>query len=98
MELNRKGMQAACKCLGQHLCSERKHSQVLALLNTPLYPAQFQFCIPFFITIRVSNRLDPDQARHIVGPDLDPNCLQRPSADDASMQRVGKKYLHKMSI
>ena len=32
-------------------------------------------------TIRVSNILDPDQARHYVGPDLDPNCLQRLSAD-----------------
>ena len=28
-------------------------------------------------TIRVSNSLDPDQAGHFVGPDLDPNCLQR---------------------
>ena len=25
----------------------------------------------------VSNRLDPDQARPFVGPDLGPNCLQR---------------------
>ena len=33
-------------------------------------------------TIRVSNSLDPDQARHIVGPDLGPNCLQKFSADD----------------
>ena len=32
----------------------------------------------------VSNRLDPDQARHYVGPDLGPNCLQRLSADDTS--------------
>ena len=24
----------------------------------------------------VSNSLDPDQARHFVGPDLGPNCLQ----------------------
>ena len=23
----------------------------------------------------VSNNLDPDQARHFVGPDLGPNCL-----------------------
>ena len=30
-----------------------------------------------------SNSLDPDQARHIVGPDLGPNCLQRLSADDS---------------
>ena len=36
----------------------------------------------FRITIRVANSLDPDQARHFVGPDLDPNCLQRTSADD----------------
>ena len=35
-------------------------------------------------TIRVSNSLDPDQARCFVGPDLDPNCLQRLSADDKS--------------
>ena len=39
-------------------------------------------------TIRVSNSLDPDQARHFVGPDLDPNCLQRLSADDTSRQKV----------
>ena len=32
-------------------------------------------------TIRVSNSLDPDQARQFVGPDLGPNCLQRLSAE-----------------
>ena len=30
----------------------------------------------------MSNSLDPDQARHFVGPDLGPNCLQKLSADD----------------
>ena len=25
---------------------------------------------------RVPNSLDPDQAQHVVGPDLGPNCLQ----------------------
>ena len=30
----------------------------------------------------MSNSLDLDQARHFVGPDLGPNCLQRLSADD----------------
>ena len=25
----------------------------------------------------MANSLDPDQARHFVGPDLGPNCLQR---------------------
>ena len=29
----------------------------------------------------MSNSLDPDQARHFVGPDLGPNCLQRLPAD-----------------
>ena len=38
-------------------------------------------------TIRVSNSLDPDQARQNVGPDLGLNCLQRLSADDTSRQR-----------
>ena len=32
--------------------------------------------------LSLSNRLDPDQARHFVGPDLGPNCLQKLSADD----------------
>ena len=36
--------------------------------------------------IRVSNSLDSDQARHFVGPDLGPNCLQRLSADDTSIE------------
>ena len=35
--------------------------------------------------IRVSNSLDPDQARPFVGPDLGPNCLQRLSADDSGL-------------
>ena len=38
--------------------------------------------------IRVSNSLDPDQARQNVGPDLGPNFLQRLSADDTSWQRI----------
>ena len=40
----------------------------------------------------MSNGLDPDQDQHFAGPDLDPNCLQRLSADNASSQRV--KNLH----
>ena len=34
----------------------------------------------------MSNSLDPDQARHFVGPDLDQNCLQRLSANDTGRQ------------
>ena len=33
-------------------------------------------------TIRVSNSLDPDQARRFVGPGLVPNCLQKLSVGD----------------
>ena len=39
-------------------------------------------------TIRVSNSLDPDQARQNFGPDLDPSCLQKLSADDTRRQQV----------
>ena len=46
-------------------------------------------------TIRVSNSLDPDQARHLVGPDLGPNCLQKLSADDT---QVGKKLKLKNDV
>ena len=35
----------------------------------------------------VSNSLDPDQARHFVGPNLGPNCLQSLSVDDKSHKR-----------
>ena len=37
----------------------------------------------------MSNSLDPDQAQHFVGPDLDPNCLQRLSADDTPAALFG---------
>ena len=45
----------------------------------------------------MSNSLDPDQARRIVGPDLGPNCLPRLSADNTGTQRVNdgsyQKYI-----
>ena len=36
----------------------------------------------------MSNSLDPDQARHSVGPDPGQNCLQKLSADDTRRLRV----------
>ena len=36
----------------------------------------------------MTNGLDPDQARHFVGPDLALNCLQTLTADDTSRQIV----------
>ena len=64
---------------------------LLLFLHTSLLCRIEHFeCWIFFNNIRVSNSLDPDQARHFVGPDLGPNCLQRLSADDKSAL-VGKK-------
>ena len=48
--------------------------------------------------IRVSNSLDPDQARRFVGPDLGPNSLQKLSADDTSRQIVHIELLNHMDI
>ena len=47
----------------------------------------------------VSNGLDPDQAWHVVRPDLGPNCMQRLSADN-KLSLAGKKlkvYPHEIS-
>ena len=51
----------------------------------------------FRITIRVSNSLDPDQARPFVGPNLGPACLQRLLADSTSRQRVNP-YMYLVNI
>ena len=40
------------------------------------------------ITMKDSKSFDPDQARHFVGSDLDPNSLQRSSDDSSSWQRI----------
>ena len=48
-------------------------------MNVPYFTL---WMLDFFNAIQVSNSLDPDQARHFVGPDLGPNCLQRLSADN----------------
>ena len=49
-------------------------------------------CWIFFNTIRVSNSLDQDQARHFVEPGLGPNCLQRLSEDIAG-KKLNTKQL-----
>ena len=50
------------------------------------------FSKKFRHTIRVSNGVDPDQARRFVGLDLSPNCLQKLSANNTSMQRVLEQF------
>ena len=42
----------------------------------------------------VSNSLDADQARHFIGSDLVPNCLQKLSADKTSGERVNYSMHH----
>ena len=67
------------------LLHAKKFSVYLFLL---IFGSKSTFSIkPFRNTIRVSNSLDLDQARHFVEPDLGPNCLQMQmlSADDANM-------------
>ena len=49
--------------------------------------------LDFFNTIRVSNSLDPDQARRFVGPDLGQNCSQRLSADIAGKELNTKQLV-----
>ena len=43
-------------------------------------------------TIIASNRLDLDQARQNVGPDLAPNCLPRLTLDDKISSQAGKVF------
>ena len=63
------------------------------LLNFPILyffiPSPFIICAifyylnaGFFHTIRVSNSLDLEQARHFVGPDLGPKLFAKVSADN----------------
>ena len=49
----------------------------------------------FRSTIRVSNWLGPDQARHFVGPDLGPHCLQTLSADDTLAAKESTQSAHR---
>ena len=50
----------------------------------------FKLTISGTLIIRVSYILEPDQDRHSIGPDLDPNCLQRLSADEKSRCEQGR--------
>ena len=70
----------------------RKLPHLFVFSSVDFFQTQLFSKNSFRNTIRVSNRLDPDQARHIVGPDLDPNCLQRLSADDTRIQRVKRGF------
>ena len=66
---------------------------VLFFFHTLLLCHSLLFELDVFNTIQVSNSLDPDQARHFVGPDLGPNCLQRLSADIAGKELNTKQLV-----
>ena len=87
-----------CKWNGKKMfCSSISQSPYLPWLTIACweilhaYAYCFLLLIFFSETIRVSNSLDPDQARHFVGPDLGPNCLQSLSSEDTSLQRVNNE-------
>ena len=55
------------------------HAFCHLLVQKILLPGILSVCQIVWIR---SNSLDPDQARHNVGPDMGPNCLQKLSADN----------------
>ena len=55
----------------------------MRLLSLLIFCSKLTFCLKLFqVTIRVSNKLDPDQDQHSVGPDLGSKCLQWLPADN----------------
>ena len=74
--------------------------QILLLLFLHTFNINIIFCAifysldaEFFNTIRVSNSLDPDQARHFAGPDLGPNCLQSQQKSPLASKKLNTKQL-----
>ena len=68
------------------------------LLSTDFFSKSTSLKNSFSNTIRVSNSLDPDQARYFVGYDLGTNRLQMFLADDNSRLRVKRAYLRYTQI
>ena len=73
------------KCVGKGSFPKSQIKSLCAywvILNSYLSSANFfsksaSLKNSFRNTIRMSNSLDPDQARHFVWPDLGPNCMLR---------------------
>ena len=53
------------------------HSNRECEINSAFCVSLYLSPVNLFNSIRVSNSLNPAQAWHFVGPDLDLNCLQR---------------------
>ena len=67
------------QCKGTHFLHIRANWVILhAFLSSADFFSKLTFWKNSFRnTIRMSNNLDPDQARRFVGPDLGPNCFQK---------------------
>ena len=83
-----------------HSCEKVYFDQLLDFRILLFFPSHFYYCAIFYSldagfvkSILVSKSLDPDQARHFVGHDLDPNCLQRLSADIAGKELNTKQLV-----
>ena len=80
------------------ICEKVYFDQILGLyysftLFNIIVPYFTFWMLDFFNTIRVSNSLDPDQAKHFVGPYLDPNCLQRQQKSPLASKELNTKQL-----
>ena len=64
---------------------------MLLLSSADFFKISFFSKNHFRNTIRVSKGLEPDQDRLSVGPDLDPNCLQRLPTDPCK-EKVRQVY------
>ena len=75
---------------------------MLLMSSADFFKLTFFKTISFRNVINVANSLDQDQARHFVGPDLGPSCLEKFSADDnkksTSREMVGKRNLQDWQI
>ena len=72
------------------ICASSREDVILLHVNNKVAVQPPHHCslISNFVTHSWSNRLDPDQARYFVWPDLGPNRLQMLSDDDTSTLRV----------
>ena len=72
------------------------HVVVVCFVICKFVLASICFQRKFRNTIRVSNRLDPDQARRFVGPDLGPTCLQLLNVSTDEKNDINAEMINKM--
>ena len=61
---SQKAASGSCSVFNSLLARDNFYHPLITFANNFYHPL-----------ITFANSLDPDQARHFVGPDLDPNCL-----------------------